>query len=1366
MRDFSAFRLSVLGVARSSCVLALLLGAVGACSSREPASRETVETVATSRSKLVLPVQDAKLAAGPFSNCWISGMGLLKCWGDNSHFQLGIGPGGDRGDEPGEMGSMLPAVDLGTGLHARSVAVGSFQTCALLGDGSVECWGTSESGALGIDRTDTIGDAPSDMGDHLERVHLGGQTVRSLVAGTNLNDPQRPTTFFCALFDTGAVQCWGENQSGQLGVGDTVDRGGGADASVSLENEGFVDLGASHLVEAIAAGSDHACAIFDDGGVKCWGANGKGQLGTGDAINRGDDRNTASHKMGSDLRAVPLGNGRTAVSIVAGRVHTCALLDDSTVKCWGDNEFGQLGNGETQGRGANGVSELGDNLPAVNFGAGRQARALTAGTDHTCAILDNGAMKCWGKNDAGQLGFESTAALQRTPVSVPLGALRTVRAAAAGGTHTCAQLDDASIKCWGSNDNGETGVGMPFQYGKLADTMGDKLPAVPLQQSMPSNAIGDHTCQVLSDGAVKCWGYNAFGQLGIGETSNNRGAASGSMGTALPRVPLGSRRTALQVATGRAHTCVLLDDHSVKCWGANNFGQLGQDSPAAAIGNAGGPSSLESLQPVNLGSGRTAVSIGAGGDTSCAVLDNATLKCWGSNSNYQLGNNTTVSRGANQGDMAALPIIAVGAGRTVKAVSVGYLHVCALLDNGTVKCWGQNQWGQLGIGNFSTYQKVPPVNPVALTTGDVVVSVAAGSGHTCALLSTGAIKCWGRNTYGQSGIDLPGTQGFTADPIAAANPGALAIALTAGGNHTCALLRTGAVRCWGRYDYGAIGPFSHPGSNTPNNAGDEAGDMAALVDISLGTGAAAVAISSMANSTCALLSDGREKCWGYNVYGQLGQEYRNANNAVGYIASEMGDALVAVKLGVDPNLQVSCPVATNGTSTFSVSGNFGYGTTTFVSVSTPIAGGARATVTDIQLGGQLIERYSAESTITNGQSHTNFDYGPVIHGVSHAEFFSDGTSIGGSTDGRALVPVPKSSAQNPAIAYQDGGPAPSVSADPGVLTSLAAIASAANAAIASCRPPDSQLLLAPPNGPLPLPVLPLSEPGHRTADLPITPECDLCLTRGDLVYTECDADGFTMCATIGWAVGSALGSPDTQITVQAFCNAQTHQDCADDQGLAYRNCTFPPPAVCCASACGTCCNAGETCLDPSGGLCCSPGMQPCPGTNPLCFDPAQATCLFGVVCPIGAQRCGSGASSVCCPTGTCNGSTCLPQPTASIEVGVTTKTEGAYVCTKVHGLTPNSPFQLEYDNIPGKPAAVVFHPSVGDPRTTDNDGSFSVRDTSLETFALGQCDTAQLTSSIGVRATDATGRTVATTFPAGYFCGNATNGGTYLNGCL
>ncbi|MCB9373452.1 MAG: hypothetical protein H6518_11855 [Microthrixaceae bacterium] len=430
---------------------------------------------------------------------------------------------------------------------------------------------------------------------------------------------------------------------------------------------------------ALTNGAYHTCAILGDGTVKCWGSNGLGQLGLGDTADRGDEPG----EMGSSLSSVDLGTGRTALAISAGAFHTCALLDDHSVKCWGANAQGRLGLGDTATRGDQ-PGEMGDQLPAVDLGAGHTASTISAGGAHTCAVLDDGTVKCWGRNRAGQLGLGDTASRGDQPgemgdqlPAVDLGSGHTATAVGAAGnfdfgitfnpglSSTCALLDDASVKCWGLNASGGLGLGDTANRGDGPGEMGDALPAVDLgtDRSATALAVGwGHACAVLDDGALKCWGLNGNGQLGLGGNSN-RGDGADEMGDLLPAVDLGTGRTAVGVSTGDQHTCAVLDDGSLKCWGRNDNGQLGQGD---TIQRGDGPGEMgDQLPAVDLGGWRltTAVTASGGaasakadtivhdGGTTCARLDDDSIKCWGANGYGQLGQGDVVTRGDGAGEM-------------------------------------------------------------------------------------------------------------------------------------------------------------------------------------------------------------------------------------------------------------------------------------------------------------------------------------------------------------------------------------------------------------------------------------------------------------------------------------------------------------------------------------------------------------------------------------------------------------------------------------------------------------------------------------------------------------------------------------------
>ncbi len=375
---------------------------------------------------------------------------------------------------------------------------------------------------------------------------------------------------------------------------------------------------------------------------------------------------------------------------------TCAIMTDGSLKCWGTNSYGQLGYDDTVNRGG----KAGDMpaLAAVNLGTGRTAKMVSTGADVTCAILDNGKLKCWGRNTYGQLGYDDTtdrggnAGDMAALGTVFLGAGRTAKAVSIGQSHACAILDNGKLKCWGNNSNGQLGYDdTTDRGGNPGDMAALGYVALGAGRTAVSVSTGlSVTCVVLDNGKLKCWGYNGYGQLGIDDIID-RGGNPGDM-AALSTINLGAGRTAHAVDTDGLSTCAILDTKQLKCWGVNDSGELGYGD---LVDRGGNPGDMAALAPINLGVGRTAVALSLS-DHTCVVLDNKSLKCWGANDAGKLGQDDTVDRGGNPGDMAALDAVNLGAGRTAKTVDAGLDTTCAILDNDRLKCWGYNDTGQLG----------------------------------------------------------------------------------------------------------------------------------------------------------------------------------------------------------------------------------------------------------------------------------------------------------------------------------------------------------------------------------------------------------------------------------------------------------------------------------------------------------------------------------------------------------------------------------------------------------------------------------------------------------------------------------------------
>jgi alpha-tubulin suppressor-like RCC1 family protein len=393
---------------------------------------------------------------------------------------------------------------------------------------------------------------------------------------------------------------------------------------------------------------------------------------------------------------------RAVLAAAAGHSHTCALLADGRVKCWGGNQDGQLGVGDDRARGG-GPADLDVGLPTVALPAGVAPQAIAAGGDHTCVVLRWGGVRCWGRNDRGQLGQGHTLALGTRPddlqglTDIDLGVGARVRTVAVGSAHTCALLETGNVKCWGANDRGQLGLGDRLDRGCGPGEMGVLLSAVDLgsEIAVALAAGAAHSCALLASGRIKCWGANAAGQLGNG-TVIDRGVGFGEMGEGLPAAAVaasGEAGVSIALAAGGDRSCAVRNDGAVVCWGAE----------------AGGPvPALVHHQPA-----MRANAVTSGASHGCAMLEDLSVRCWGSNQFGQAGGGG--ERAVDLGQSFGL------AAASVK-VSAGGEHTCAILAGGDIKCWGRNHRGQLGLGD----QRDRGVD--ASEMGDALVSVDLGVG--------------------------------------------------------------------------------------------------------------------------------------------------------------------------------------------------------------------------------------------------------------------------------------------------------------------------------------------------------------------------------------------------------------------------------------------------------------------------------------------------------------------------------------------------------------------------------------------------------------------------------------------------------------
>ncbi len=817
------------------------------------------------------------ISSGWDGACTLFDNDKVKCWGSTGNMTSGY----EIGDYIGDNNSPSAVGFLDTPDDVRQINTNGYKSCAVLKNGNISCWGL-------------------DLGDGFEGLGYGDYHSRNSPGPEiNLGEPvtqiHNSYDSACALLQSGKVSCWGKNTGGKLGYGDLVNRRTPGPA---------IDLG----VPATQISMDnHTCALLANGNVSCWGRNDDGQLGYGDLTNR----NTPGPEISF---------GQPVLQVTAGEDNTCVLLTDGDISCWGDNNYGQLGYGDYNDRLVPG--------PSINLGA--KAIEIESNTLTTCAVLENGDLKCWGTNWAGQVGDETRGGEKLSPGS-RINFDTPVKEVSIGAGHVCALFINAKIKCWGDNYPGELGtpnkspnyifdipnlkyIDLIRQYDISAtyDNLAPQSTVIPNTKTIntvtPPHDPGFVDVRVRNgDGSLinLVQGYEYRSLAGPIPPIANNDTITTIESSPVTIDVLANDSNAVSICTGSvlgvsngaaviSGTQIIYTPNSTYT-GTDSFTykacNTAGESNAATVDITVNPRPTATIDPIvgptdgntfvtatitGIGTNTSTITpqIATNGANTCMVSAKGRLRCWGYGGFGQNGYGNTNDIGTTE-----LPITAgdVNVGGTVKQVAVGIYHTCALLTTGNVRCWGKNNNGQLGYGNTTQIGD----NELPFTAGDVnvggtVTQISAGGEFTCALLTTGNVRCWGINNYGQLGYGNTTQIGDDEFPFTAGdvNVGGTVTQISAGDAHVCALLDTGNVRCWGYnyLQYGTISLGALGYGNTNNIGDDELPFTAGDVNI----GGTVTQISSPGAGNCALLTTGNVRCWGGNYYGQLG--YGNNDN--------------------------------------------------------------------------------------------------------------------------------------------------------------------------------------------------------------------------------------------------------------------------------------------------------------------------------------------------------------------------------------------------------------------------------------------------------------------------------------------------------
>ncbi len=694
------------------------------------------------------------------------------------------------------------------GGHADVVTLNNSQDWVPLGTSTHVSPGNVGSVAIAIDQDNIPVLAYSDLsagGDGKATVlDYSIEKILEQLTSSKFNSSQQ-----CVII-SGTIYCKGKNQDGQLGVGDNIDRT--KFTPIDVTNIPNID----RKFNAVALGLYSACAVSESGKVYCWGWNYFGQLGDGTNI----DKNKPVAVYTSSLGNIKF------TSISLGAKHACAIGNDGKTYCWGINTSGQLGDGTN----ANKTIPVAVNT-SVTF------NSISLGEDHACGIDTTGVVYCWGSNSGGALGIGSTLSSKNLPTAIK-ASTPPFNHISSGKAYTCGTITNGQVYCWGFNLFGQVGNGHISPY----ETKPVLLNTSNIGNVYFTNIFTGyaHTCAMSTTNKIYCWGVGATGQLGTGDLAiaaplptsldtssigNNIQISSLSLSnveTCMITAPFNkiycigwvitpqvapALKNFKSIASNKAHSCGIGNDNKVYCWGDNSAGQLGDGTNT----NHSAPTLINTN---GIGVDQF-TSIYVGSFHSCAIVVNGNTYCWGANAKGQIGN------GENK-DSQTTPA-RVATDQHFISMSLGRQHSCAISASNYAYCWGLNDVGELGIGDYRE-----PNMPFPIRTSLQFKMIAAGWGHTCAITLAGnQVFCWGSNYFYESGSGHPEGRDVVLWPFlvngSSFNNEQL-ISISANGNlshltlvagHTCVVTASGRVFCWGDNASKQLGNGTNQGGEFP-----------------------------------------------------------------------------------------------------------------------------------------------------------------------------------------------------------------------------------------------------------------------------------------------------------------------------------------------------------------------------------------------------------------------------------------------------------------------------------------------------------------------------------------------------------------------